>query len=363
MRLYTESAQFQPLLDLAVDLRGGAHPLLVAGAGPELSGSGAELMAGLRRLLEHPASDSATAGETSRRGGIDRIDEIVGFAEMAEIVAGLDHGDFTAGAKPMPSEAARARFVATLDELRRRLDARRSGVDEAAPAAYKRGREKNGPAADKNEPAADPQELAFYRQALDNLEIEARMTWQLGVYRPGGGVPPAITTLANRQTAANLLWLAKRRFPGRKIVVSARTAFIARAPGRLETGDLEVKHRLEQFTTVGDVLEKELGDRAYLIGFTAFDGRAGTPFQEPYDLLRPTAGSFEDLMARTGLAAAFVDLRGLHARGRRARWLTRPLIARPLSFLELRGSWPRHLDAFVFLRTMEPSRRIAPAAR
>jgi hypothetical protein len=63
-------------------------------------------------------------------------------------------------------------------------------------------------------------------------------------------------------------------------------------------------------------------------------------------------------MGRTGLEAAFVDLRGLRKAGRPGRWLTGPVIARPLSYLELRGSWPRHLDGLLFLRTLEPSRRV-----
>lgn len=342
MRLYTESAQFQPLLDLVVEQRDADHPLVVAGAGPELGGDGATMIAELGGVL--------------RRLGVDPAG-VPGFDAAARIVAGLGSGAFTAGQTPMPPPSDRARFDETLDAIRRRLTplpdpGHRTDPTEGAEEAPALG------------PRPSAEELAFWRQVLVNLETEAHMTWKLGVYRPGDGVPPEITSLVNRQTADNLLWLAEHGDPGHKMVVSARTVFVARHLDRLETGDLEVKARLARFTTVGDLLEEALGDRAYLVGFTAFDGRAGTPFQAPYDLLVPTAGSFEELMARTGIDAAFVDLRGLRSlrqRGRRARWLTRPLIARPLSFLELRGSWPRHLDAFVFLRTMAPSRRSEPA--
>ena len=330
MRLYTESAQFQPLLDYAVAQRGTEQPLAVAGAGPELGTSGKTLFEELRRMLPRLGSSA---------------DDIPGFEQAAAIVDALGDGAFTTGKKPLPSAVDQRRFSATLAAIGDRL---------REPAA-----------AGDGSPETETDELAFYRQALANLEVEARMIWRIGVYRPGHGISPDAVTLDNRQTADNLLWLARQRYPGRKIIVSARTVFLARHLSRLETGDLEAKGRFDRFTTVGDELEDALGDQAYIVGITAFEGHAGTPFQKPYPLLAPTAGSFEDLMARTGLDAAFVDLRGSDRTGRaarQARWLSRPLIARPLSYKELRGSWPRHLDALVFLRTMEPSRRAAPGS-
>jgi len=348
MRLYTESAQFQPLLDYVVAERRAERPLVVAGAGPELGAQGKNLFAELRRIL--PRLGSAAG-------------DVPGFEQAAAIVDGIGSGAFTTGEKPMPSAADRERFAATLAELQRRLRAPQDRL-RAPPAAGGAQETGDGAGEASDGPAAAPpgaDELALYRRALDNLAVEARMTWEIGVYRPGHGISPDVTTLINRQTADNLLWLARQRYPEQKIVVSARTVFLARHLSRLETGDRAAKARFERFTTIGDVLEEALGDQAYIVGFTAFEGRAGTPFHAPHALLEPTPGSFEDLMGRTGLTAAFVDLRGLRQKGRPARWLTRPLIARPLSFKELRGSWPRHLDAFVFLRTMEPSHLAGPA--
>lgn len=321
MALYTESAQFQPLLDSVADPPDGERPLVLAGIDPQLSGRGEELTADLGRVLERSGSDPET---------------IPGFGHAAEVVGHLARGTYPRGDRPVPSRKARRRFGRALDAIRERLE----GPDPEAP-----------PPETDNTPSR--RELAFWRQMLDNLDAEARATWELGVYRSGEGVSPEVTTLRNRQMAENVLWLAERAHPESKIVVWSQTVLLARDPGRLETGDLDTKARLERFVTIGDVLEDELGREAtYIVAFTAFEGHSGTPFRTPYRLLDPTPGSFEELMARTGFEAAFVDLRGLD----RNHWLSGPVIARPLSYKELRGSWPRHLDAFVFLRTQNPSR-------
>jgi erythromycin esterase len=324
--LYAESEQFRPVLDLVAARRGSARPLVVAGFDAQV-GAGAEgTMAELGRVLRRLGSDPAG---------------VPGFDAAAAVVRRVAEEAYATGAEPVPSKAERARFAATLEEIRRRL---RTPAPEGAEAG----------------PPPDEEELDLWRRHLDNLAAAARMAWELGVYRPGLGVPAEVTNIGHRQAAENLLWLLSERYPGRKVVVWWVTVHLARDLHRLETGDLDTKARLERFVTVGDLLDEALGEEVYALGVTAFQGHAGNPFQAPYALLQPTPGSFEELMGRTGLEAAFVDLRGLRKAGRPGRWLAGPLIARPLSYLELRGSWPRHLDGLLFLRTLEPSR---PAGR
>lgn len=321
--LYRESAQFQPLLDWVADPPDGERPLVVAGIDPQIAGRGEELLADLRGVLERTGADP---------------DAIPGFESAAAVVGHLSRGSYLRGDRPVPSRKSRRRFRRALGAIRERLE---------PPAP-------NAPPPEIGDPPR--RLLAFWRQELDNLDAEARATWEMGTYRPGEGVSPAVTTLRNGQMAENVLWLAERAHPGSKVVVWSQTVLLARNPGRLETGDLDTKARLERFVTLGDVLEDELGREATsILAFTAFEGHSGTPFRAPYRLLDPTPGSFEELMARTGLEAAFVDLRGLDPRSG-GDWLSGPVIARPLSYLELRGSWPRHVDAFVFLRNQNPSR-------
>lgn len=57
-------------------------------------------------------------------------------------------------------------------------------------------------------------------------------------------------------------------------------------------------------------------------------------------------------MDSTGETAALVDLRQANER---AHWLGGSFVARPLDHISIRSVWSHHFDAFLFLRTQEPS--------
>lgn len=70
----------------------------------------------------------------------------------------------------------------------------------------------------------------------------------------------------------------------------------------------------------------------------------------------PTEGSLEDLFHRAGLAQAFLDLRK-GAPG----WLRERVIARPMSYMEMRARWQEVYDGVLFLDRMDVSERTAGA--
>ena len=323
--LYTDSAQLEPLFELLARRGAARRPLTVAGMDPQLGRGGASRIDDLEVLLRRLESAP---------------EEIPGFQEMEAIVGHLAAEAYATGEEPIPPEAVRERFLRTLEEVDRLLARGARDGGEAAP----------GPGTE------------HWRQVVENLRTAAHLAWEQGILQHGRPASPHATNLRNRQMAENILWHLDRH-PESKAVVWSLNILLARDLGRLETGDLQTKARLERFVTVGDLLGEALGHAVYAVGFTAARGRSGTPFREPYALLEPTPGSFEDLMDRTGLEAAFVDLRGLDGAGPGARWLRDPLIAKPLSYLELRGSWHRHLDAFLFLRSQDPSRRAGGSRR
>jgi Erythromycin esterase. len=105
---------------------------------------------------------------------------------------------------------------------------------------------------------------------------------------------------------------------------------------------------------MGQRLREELGEAAYVVAFTSGAGRVGSVFSSPWDLAPGARGSFEDHAERTGLAAFFLDLR----RNAPGSWLERPVKARPMGQTTMTAPWPRLVDAFVFVRTAAPSRRV-----
>jgi erythromycin esterase-like protein len=319
--VYADAEQFQPLLDLVASLARSERPLAVAGFDDEVTG-----WADAAHLAEDLGSQLGRLGV--------RPDEIPGLGAALEILTHLARDDYDGG-EPLPPRGVRRDFARTLAALAARL----------APAA-----------------AGDP-EAALWLQLVRGFGPVAETTWKLVRWNPAERfargaphVPPEIQNVRYRQLADNLLWLLRERYGGSKVIVWSTTIFLTRDLDRLTTGEADTRERFDRFKVPGDFLSEALGEQAYLLAFTSFDGRKGRalPGREPSPLLVPTRGSFEGLMGETGLAAAIVDLRGEPAGG---EWLRRALIARPISDKELLGIWRRHVDGLFFVRTMEPAQR------
>jgi len=262
-----------------------------------------------------------------RRAGTDRPLELAGYdcqltgAASAEIPAYLRAGLEAAGLE--------ARVPAVLAAFERLS----TGKPERADIAALRGAAR---ALDAAAPEA---------QLLDSLagqvEHELRSSDQehsLGERFNG----------RDAQGGRNLIWLARQRYPDRKIIVWAASMHCLRDHPALETGpDLDY----EGLRSAGHVAAETLGEEVYVIACTAGGGRAGIAWTEPWDVPPAPEGSFEQLCEAAGLENAIVPLRGAadDAPVREAMW------ARPLGNAPMRGIWPRHVDAFVYQRTMTPS--------
>jgi erythromycin esterase len=157
-----------------------------------------------------------------------------------------------------------------------------------------------------------------------------------------------------------LVWLARERFPGRKIVVWMHSGHAARGLAGVEVPSPVHARLYRTLKPAGAVAHAALGDELYTVGVIAYQGQFATVFRErPEELLRPTEGSLEDLLHRTGLAHAFLDLRRA---GRLPQWLGGPLIARPIGYKEMRVQWPEVFDGLLFLDRMDVSEKIAHEA-
>ena len=327
---YAQAAELQPVFDLLAASAATDRPLVVEGVDDQIGGrAGAdELLAGLRAALAAAGIDAA---------------RVSGWSEVEAAVRDVVAERYATGEVPVPPRASQRRVLATLDDLRRRLEARPTRA--ASPGAA-------------GAPSGSNVDPAFWAQVLANLSVYAESGWQEGKWEPDAPQKrkTALTNRRDRQMAENLVWLARRRHPDRKIVVWSLNVHLARDLDLLTTSEAATRARFDEMSMLGDEVRKALGGEVYTIALTALRGAIGAPGRQPAELLAATAGSFEELMGRAGFEAAFVDLRNIPEGG---AWLRRGLIARPLSYKELLGIWPRHLDALLFLRTMEPSRPVA----
>jgi erythromycin esterase len=309
--LYTEAVEMQPLLRFVGESARGERPLELAGIDPHGSAesTGRHLLADLRAALGGEAIEPGAAAALARLA--PRLRELADEA-------------YATGAAAVPTAADQEEFRADLAALRSVIAAR--GGD-----------------------------AAWWAQVLRNVESWAEGSWRLGRWERGAPQDPALFSLRDRQMADNLRWLAARH-PERKIVVWSLTVHVARDLDALDASAPAVRARLGRMSALGDAVADSFGDAAYALGVTAAVGRNATPFRAPVELLAPTRGSFEDLMSRAGFGAAFVDLR---RPGRGGDWLKRPLVAKPVTYVEMLGRWPRHLDGLLFVREMQPAHRLA----
>lgn len=146
------------------------------------------------------------------------------------------------------------------------------------------------------------------------------------------------------QMADNLLWLARTRYPGRKIIVWA-----ASFHNMLSVPDIPAYSGVH---TMGSLVAPQLRAEIYNIGFVASEGFAGRWFNGMERLRTPPSTSLEGLWASTSNAHAFIDFKRITADG---EWLREKLSAGPIGYSQISAHWPDILDGMIYTRVMEAS--------
>jgi erythromycin esterase len=209
----------------------------------------------------------------------------------------------------------------------------------------------------------DTEEGRYWSRVLWTVAV--RVSWA-SPFLPGGGpgvgrARPYCQTEACRNTpdrdpemGENLKWLANRTYPGRKIIVWAHNAHIARNFSLLESGRWS-RYRY----MMGDAVWSEFGDRSYSIAFVSYEGSYhwAAAQRQTYTIVpdQQRETEFEELMAAVGRPIGMVDLRRAGAEN---TWLAHPFLARPLQHSTDRSPWASNYDAFLFIKTQEPSMAI-----
>lgn len=310
--IWTLSVQVQDLIEhFAAEAR-SERPLVLAGIDPQFTGELSE------RFLLEDLVDVAEAAGMDGDGLRDRI----GGTLTHLIEARYESGE-------VPPAAERAELIETLAELEGRL---RGDAGRAVP------------------------ERAFWIRLLastrDNAEASWATDWSRSVLES-----PEEYAVRERLMGEQLAWLARERFPGRKIVVWMHSGHVARGLDEVEVPSPVHARLYRTLRTAGAVARAELGDALYAVAPIAYQGRYRIVFRTrpPVELWRPTEGSLEDLFHRTGLEHAFLDL---SRPAGQPRWLRGRLIARPIGYKEMRAPWHRVFDGVLFLDRMDLSERI-----
>jgi erythromycin esterase len=152
------------------------------------------------------------------------------------------------------------------------------------------------------------------------------------------------STARDKQMAANFLWLYRYKYAGRKIIIWAHNAHIAK--NSYEAFPLA---KYGKHFSMGNVLGKVLKDSMYVLGFTSYKGTAGRIYVDPFKVPKPKKNSIETWMASGKQPFAFVDLKSY----RQANPTEKPLFFMKGKFhTNVEAQWTEVFDGAFYLRDM-----------
>jgi len=306
--IWTLSRQVVPLLQYVGSTVRTSRPLEMAGFDSQLTGTASRdsLVPAIEAFAARIGSGATAAAD---------------YPAVRPILQRLASSDTA-----RPSIGQRERTLSFIDELQRDAAAR--------------------PATDTN--------AVFWTQMLASLRAHATYWWSYNF----AALRPSDANARDTQMGKNLAWLARVRYPDKKIIGWAANSHIARDVGFLTSpsGERVYADGDGRWSIhMGTEAYKALGTSMYAIGFTAAKGTWGTiSMSLPTTLALPVAGSIEDLLLRTNVAYAFLDMRTPTVG---SDWL-RQATLRPFGYSTMTGDWPRSLDGVVYTRDMVPSGRV-----
>ncbi len=191
---------------------------------------------------------------------------------------------------------------------------------------------------------------AFWKQMLRSLPAFGTMMGQLG--KPGMSLAAQFNP-RDEQGGETLVWLARQRYPDRKIVVWAASMHCIRDPETIDTGSPNFSY--QGVHPMGHVASLTLGKEVYVIAFTTGPGEAGSVFRPAGPVPEPPPGSIEAVCGSVGTGPCIVPLRGAGD----DTFGGGVFVARPLGNAPMRSRWRENVDAFAYTPTMVPSTRRA----
>lgn len=211
-------------------------------------------------------------------------------------------------------------------------------------------------------------ERSLLARALGNLDATVEMMYWFGRIRRGQS-PRAdrVNALRAREPAMadTLIWLARQRYPDRKLIVWGASSHLLHGSRTIELQQQDGTWKLDDDhdqaaarQPMGNAVHAAVGESIYTIGFIAYGGEIGSAFRRPRSLPDASNGTLEELCHRTGVPAMFIDLREMPDLSG-GQWLRQRLIARPKRYAPMRADWSRVCDALLFIDRMYPSTRIA----
>jgi erythromycin esterase len=182
----------------------------------------------------------------------------------------------------------------------------------------------------------------FWYQVVCSIESQADRYWQV--------VHDNEMTIRDLQMAKNLIWLAEKAYPGKKIIVWAHNVHIAKSVAALGQKSADDG---SAFVPMGSTIHHTFGSRAYCIGFSGGEGTYMNYVDSKIlDVPKPMATSVEALLTGTGYPYLFVDYH--HA----PKQLKGSIPGCLADYGPFKGEWPEVFDGLFFIDKVAPVQRV-----
>jgi erythromycin esterase len=184
----------------------------------------------------------------------------------------------------------------------------------------------------------------FWYQVTASIGSQTTRYWEM--------VKGNEVSVRDLQMAGNLIWLAEKAYPGKKIIVWAHNGHIAKSVSGITVGAQPPPGGEGAFVPMGSTIHQYFGKRAYCIGFSGAEGSYMNYVDGQILTVPPRpAVSIEGMLSATGNNYAFVDYH--HA----PKSLWRPQQATLSDYIDGRGVWPDAFDGLFFIKKIFPVER------
>jgi erythromycin esterase len=207
-------------------------------------------------------------------------------------------------------------------------------------------------------------QITFMERAIENLRDNDRNLYNSErPDRPAAGA--AASALFNEDwnrrdvlNARNLRWLVEEGYAGRKIIVWAHNVHLMNAYYAADVRSIHTEPQVGGLEPSGVALAKWLGNEAYTIAMTSYEGEDGWDVTKP--ITSAPEGSLEWRLHRLGKPYLFLDFRALD--GTPDHPMRKPLSMRIDRYRDdTLTDVTRAFDAILYLDRMSPATRIRPA--
>lgn len=310
--MYATSTQMHSLFDYIQSGLRQEHPLLIAGFESQHSGVKAktDLFADFERYLERHDP-----------GMVDSAWRLFSRVSVATF-ASRDY---------RPGEEERKIFFQKMKALKRALNQMMKA---------------DKPASDSLTGSA-----GFWYQVVCSIESQTLRYWQMTT---GNEV-----SVRDLQMAKNLIWLAEKAYPGKKIIVWAHNGHIAKSLTSVGTGGnagasgnvAVAGNAVDPFVPMGAAIHRYFGNKAYHIGFSGCEGSYMDYVDSHIVTLQPKPAADLEPVLTANSPYAFIDFR--HA----LPYLRQKQPASMSDYQEVSAVWPEVFDGLFVIKNVFPVNR------